>query len=149
MIRNRIFATEMFGSVSSLSSRPMTTVLEILPSNRIEPHGEHNFHSWYSIATGMFNGYMYTCFSKLSLPRGPALSGRYSHDKRGTPHARAIGGSAFSRKGRSEPTRTSAMTEIDTLMFALFAMTSCKRNYLNVSMPPDFLGFPSHSLHSL
>jgi hypothetical protein len=40
------------------------------------------------------------------------------------------------------------MTEIDTLMFALFAMTSCKRNYLNVSMPPDFLGFASHSLHS-
>jgi hypothetical protein len=33
----------------------MTTVLEILPSNRIEPHGEHNFHSWYSIATGMFS----------------------------------------------------------------------------------------------
>jgi hypothetical protein len=41
MIRNQIFDTEMFGSVSSLSSRLMTTVLEILPSNRIEPHGEH------------------------------------------------------------------------------------------------------------
>lgn len=41
VIRNQIFATEMFGSVSSLSSRLMTTVFEILPSNRIEPHGEH------------------------------------------------------------------------------------------------------------